>query len=108
MIPFLSLPVALGLERLPRTGAVLAAGSIVLMTLATSVSNAPNLPKYPLPLTQFYLPALAEGRLASNLGSLLGLPGLWSLVPLVLLLLPAAWWLWREPPADPVASGVPS
>ncbi|MEN8184832.1 MAG: hypothetical protein ABFS46_20110 [Myxococcota bacterium] len=99
---------ALGLRRLPRAGIVLASFSIVLMTLATAVSNAPNLPKYPFPLSQFYLPALAAGDLADNLGGLLGLPGLLSLAPLVVLLLAAAGWLWQEPSrenSDPVADG---
>ncbi len=46
----------------------------------------------PHPLVQYVLPRLAAGDVARNLGMALGLRGLWSLVPLLIVLLALIGW----------------
>jgi hypothetical protein len=62
-IPFLAAPLALAFDRLPRTGAVLAALSAALMLLATAVD--PQVPfQLPNPVTGYLLPLAAGDRAA--------------------------------------------
>ncbi|HRH94129.1 MAG TPA: hypothetical protein PKV72_06400, partial [Candidatus Peribacteria bacterium] len=80
MIPLLIVPMTFGLRTLPRFGAGLIALSIGLNLLAAVVNPLPP-PEIGVPLTQFYLPMLAVGRVQPNAGSYLGLSPLAGLLP---------------------------
>lgn len=81
MLPLLALPAALGMQRLPRLGLGLAILSILLTGIGTLVNATPRY-EVTNPLMELHLPGLWQGELTHNLGRMLGLPGLWSLVPL--------------------------
>ena len=93
MLPLLALPCALGVKRFPRTGILLAAGSIVLTALATLTNASPPGSVYN-PLTEIHLPRLLKGELQPNLGALLGLPPCGSLALFSVLLSGGIAWLW--------------
>jgi hypothetical protein len=91
MLPFLALGLAPALRAVPRAWIVLAGVSLLQMVIATAA--APEAPQHGNPLWSFALPRLLEGQVANydgttNLGLLLGLPGVFSLAPL------AALWIW--------------
>jgi len=91
MLPFLALGLAPALRAVPRAWLVLAGVSLVQMVIATAA--APEAPQYGNPLWSFALPRLLSGQVAdyegtTNLGLLLGLPSVLSLLPLVAL------WIW--------------
>ncbi|MFO0634199.1 MAG: hypothetical protein U0168_15235 [Nannocystaceae bacterium] len=108
VVPMLGL-LALGLvparERLPTAFAVLAIVSVAQMLLATAAM--PEAPQFGNPLWEFALGrvlgrAAATDALASNLGLVLGLPGAWSLLPLLGL------WLWAWPLVRPRGDAIRS
>lgn len=101
-LPFLALGLAPAIRTVPRAHAVLGAMSLVHMLAGATAS--PEAPRHGDPIWSYAIPRIVAGDLdsASNLGLLLGLPGLWSLLPL------AALWIWvwplvpgpREPEPD--------
>ncbi len=89
MLPFLGLGLVYAWRRVPAAVTVLAAVSAVQMIVLTAA--APEAPQFGDPLWGHAWPHLWSSRSgyggATNLGLLLGLPGLLSLAPLV-----ALWW----------------
>jgi hypothetical protein len=84
ILPFLALPLAFGLRKMPRTGEVLTAISIGLMTLGTSIDAI--LPTgIAEPVTQFYVPKLLRGEVVETLASVFGIHGIASVLPLALI-----------------------
>ena len=95
ILPLMALPTALGIASFPRIGAILAGVSILLTTFATVIdirlrSAGQN------PLLDFYVPSFLQQKFSYNLGSVLGLPGYWSLLPLVLVVGAGIWFTWRN------------
>lgn len=95
IVPLLGFFAGSGLRRLPRTGAALGALSIGMTTMATLVSVMPP-ERIKAPLVDFYLPRLAAGALAPNLGRLLGFSPLWSVGVFVFALVAGGWWIWKR------------
>ena len=95
MLPLLALPAALGIQRFPRLGCGLALLSVLLTGTGTVVNATP---RYEItnPLMELHLPGLWKGEVTHNLGQMLGLPGLWSLAPLVVLAVCYLWWMWTQ------------
>jgi hypothetical protein len=94
-VPFLGLAAAHGIHRFPRIGISLAAISIALMALVTTIDIAP-LQDVTRPLMTFYLPRLQAEAFAPNLGTALGLPPLTSIDLLAVLMLFIGWQLARS------------
>jgi hypothetical protein len=83
-IPFLAIVAALGMKRFQHAGYVLAGLSVALTGTATLLD--PLSPEGKLhPLKEVYLPILKSGNVRDNLGKLVGLEGLMSLAPLVVV-----------------------
>ena len=78
-IPFIGLAAAHGIRRWPVIGSGLAAASIALTLLVTAIALDPP-EDVMTPFESFYLVRWRDGRLADNLGTLLGLPQMASLV----------------------------
>ena len=96
ILPLLALPCAIGVQRWPRLGVSLAAGSIGLMSLATVTDACPDYSVYH-PLTEWVLPKLWRGEFSYTLGSaLFGLPPGLSVGVYYALLLGGVVWLWRR------------
>lgn len=95
-LPFIGLAAAYGIKRWPEPGLILAVISMVVMLGVTAIAIDP--PGDVLtPLQSFYLVRLGDHRFADNLGTLVGVPVLISLlVPLVFPILAAWQWL-KEP-----------
>jgi hypothetical protein len=95
--------VGIGIQRFPIAGFILLGISVVNYFAIASVWVRLN-EAYFDPLTQVIYPLLWQGRFdRGNIGIVLGLPPLWSLVPPALatiLLLRTAWRLVREPSRD--------
>lgn len=89
-LPFLGFAVAHGIRRFPRTGAMLAVVSIVLMAMVTAVSIDPA-QDVMAPLTDIYLVRLEQGRFAPNLGTLAGLSPIPSLLLLAVVMTVIGW-----------------
>ena len=84
LIPLLLLPAAIGTNRWPAVGILLGLVSVVFITSATVVDA--QLPSnHQFPVFTFYWPALVHGRLSHNIGRLMGLSGMYSLLPLVIV-----------------------
>ena len=81
-LPFLGFAAAHGIKRFPKTGAVLAVVSVMLMTMVTAVTIDPA-QDVMAPLTDIYLVRLEQERFAPNLGTLAGLSPVASLLLLV-------------------------
>ena len=102
MLPFLALGLLPALRLVPVATLVLGAVSIAQMLLITAA--APEAAQHGDPLWQYALDRVRNRQAlphatATNLGLLLGLPGLFSLLPLVTL------WAWIAPPALSLRSG---
>ena len=110
LIPFLMVPMAYSLEALmPRPLGRLGVGVLVAISALNVWVQSVAGQRYPPyefrgavvtnPTTQWALPLLREGDVALNLGMLLGLRGLVSLLPLAMLaaLLTGAWHLAERP-----------
>jgi hypothetical protein len=94
MLGLLALGLPIARRTVPGVFAVLAVVSAAQLLLATAAM--PEAPQFGDPLWEFALGhvlgrAAATDAIASNLGLLLGLPGAWSLLPLMVL------WLWASP-----------
>lgn len=94
MLPLLALPCALGVQRFPKIGIVLAAYSIGVTTMATLIDACPDGDIYN-PLTEIYLPRLLKGDVSPNLGTVMGLNSHLSAALYYALLMGGIWWLWR-------------
>jgi hypothetical protein len=100
MLPFLALPIVFVLRQWGQQAwlavlfAALAAWSLVATWGLTLADQAFPPDTIPNPYLNYAWPSWLAGNLARNVGTLLGLRGAASLVPLVLvlLLLAAAWW----------------
>ncbi len=105
ILPFLALPCALGLQRFPRIGSVLAGISISMMTLATVTDACPDYSIYN-PLTELHIRKLLQGEFSYSLGTLLfGLSPRASLALYCALLIGGIWWLWRQCSAESATRG---
>lgn len=101
---WLELPCALGLERFPKLGAVLAVWSIGVTTVATLTDACPW-PEIANPLVELHLPRLLRGELSPNLGLALGLGPHASVAVCYALLAGGLAWLWHRLPAGPDSAG---
>jgi hypothetical protein len=121
MLPFLALPAGLAVMQWGRsvTGRLLVA-VLLIWSFAVSWSltiGSQAFPAFdPVPLVTFSLPALAAGDLARNLGTLVGLRGWWSVLPLalaaILLMPPVGRGSWisttgNRPHSDAAIEGAP-
>lgn len=93
-LPFLALGLVAPLRRVPWVFCVLGVLSVAQLTLATAAS--PEAAQWGNPLWEFALDRLVHQEVGltggpTNLGALLGLPGVWSLLPLLAL------WVWAWP-----------
>ena len=101
MLPFMVLPTALVFERWGNYGwfrplaAFFMAWSLVATWGLTLAGQAFPSDSIRSPLFEYALPNWLEGNIARNLGTIAGVPGLWSLLPLLILLLmiSAAGWI---------------
>jgi hypothetical protein len=103
MIPLLALPCALGLERCPWLGILLASYSALITTLATLTDACPSSSIYN-PLTDLHIPLFLKGQFSPNLGMVLGLPPYTSVALYYVILVGGFWWLWRRLPAERAAA----
>lgn len=85
MTPFLTLPVALAIERFRIAGTAAVVLSILLVASATLLNASPAF-HHDGNFITMYVPEILDGRHAPNLGKWIGLPGLWSCLPFVLVL----------------------
>lgn len=94
MLPFLALGLAPALLRVP--GAVIALGLVSAAQMLAAAAAAPEAPQYGDPLWSHAWPHLLTSKPgyggATNLGLLLGLPGVLAVVPLLALW----WWTWQH------------
>lgn len=97
ILPFLAIPIAFGVQKLPRFGTLLAALSIILTGAGTLVTATPPSSVKHL-LVEYYLPKIWSARYAINLGKLFGLEGHWSVLPLLILVIVLSVFLWRSLP----------
>ncbi len=104
-LPFMVLPVALVFQKwgemawLKGLSVLLFAWSFIAtwgLTLAEQAFPSDTISN---PLLNFALPNWRAGNIARNAGTILGIHGVWSLVPLLLLgvLLLLAWWVFANP-----------
>jgi hypothetical protein len=93
ILPLLALPCGFGAMRFPRLAMVLVGYSVVITTVATLTDAAPEGTIYN-PLVQLHIPLLLKGQLASNLGTMLGLPPLASVAVYYVVLLTSLLSLW--------------
>jgi hypothetical protein len=100
-LPFLAFPTAFAFERhaLRRLGVMLVAisGTIMLLVVATNplFGDPRYVPHIQNPLVDQTLRDLADGRFQNNWGMLFHLPGLTSLIPLMVVLVLLGWRLCR-------------
>ena len=94
-LPFIALAAAYGVKRWPEPGLVLAVVSMVMTLLVTAIAIDPPADVL-TPAQSFYLVRLQASRFADNLGTLIGLPIVVSLVIPLLLPIAAAWRLLKE------------
>ncbi len=100
ILPLLALPCALGVQRFPRLGMLLAGYSILITTLATLTDACPPFNGHPNPLFDFHVPLLLKGELGPNLGTVCGLPGWLSVALYYGILVVGICWLWRKLPQN--------
>jgi 4-amino-4-deoxy-L-arabinose transferase-like glycosyltransferase len=111
LVPFLTIPMAYAFDAiLGRRGGGWVLGALIVLSLANVWAQSVAGHRYPPgefrgavvtnPTVQWALPLLREGQVTTNLGMLLGLSGLASLLPLGLLAVTAAGLvrLWPRPP----------
>jgi hypothetical protein len=91
-LPFLGLSAAFGIKRFPKTGALLALVSVVLMGMVAAIAIDPP-QDVTTPLESFYLARVSDNRFADSLGTLFGWPPLISLLVPIAMLALASWWV---------------
>jgi hypothetical protein len=90
-LPFLGLSAAFGIRRFPKTGALLALVSVLLMGMVAAIAIDPP-QDVMTPFESFYLARVIDNRFADSLGTLLGWPPLASLfVPIATLVVTSVW-----------------
>jgi hypothetical protein len=94
-IPLLGVAVAHGIKRFPKAGTALTVISVLLMAMVAAIAIDPP-QEVAQPLREFYLVRIRQDRFATNLGTLLGLSPMVSLLALAGLMLPIGWLLARE------------
>ena len=95
-IPVLAFASAYGIKRFPEMGLILAVISIALMAMVISIAVDP--PDDVLtPLQSFYVVRIQAHRFADNLGTLLGLPRVVSMIVPITFPVLAAWRALRAP-----------
>jgi hypothetical protein len=97
ILPFLALPCALAMERLPYFGLPLVAYSVLITTLATLTDACP-IPEIHNPLLELHLPLLFRGDFSPNVGMLLGLSPPASVIAYYFVLIGGVVYLWRIVP----------
>ena len=104
----LALPCALGTERWPKLGGVLAVVSIAMMTLATLTDACPDNTIYN-PLTELHIPKLLRGEFSYTLGTeVFGVPPWASVALYYAILVGGIAWLWHlTGKADQAAASQP-
>jgi hypothetical protein len=93
IIPFVTLSAGLGAKSFPRTGTFLSFLSILLTGIATLISVNPR-EEIMHPLVDYYLPALLEGKFTTNIGHLMGLRGIYNILPLGIWMVVGAFIIW--------------
>jgi hypothetical protein len=93
MLPLLALPCALGVDRLPILGALLAIYSIAITTLAT-ITNACLESNVYNPLVEINLSLFIQGKFCPNIGTAIGLPAFVSVITYYLIIFVSAFALW--------------
>jgi len=95
-IPMIGFAAAYGIKRFPEMGLILSLISIALMGMVICIAIDP--PGDVLtPLRSFYLVRIQEHRFADNLGTLLGVPRLVSMIVPIAFPVLAAWRVLRAP-----------
>lgn len=94
-IPMIGLAAAYGIRRFPKTGALLTLVSVLVMGMVTAIAIDPP-QEVAQPLREYFLVRIQQDRFVANLGTLLGLSPLPSLLALVALMAPAGWLLMKE------------
>lgn len=83
-LPFLIIPAAFGCLRYKPFGILLASASVILTGMATILQ--PLAPEGNIfPITDLYIPMLRQNEIRENMGTLFGLDGILSLLPLLLI-----------------------
>ncbi|MFH0770311.1 MAG: hypothetical protein V1926_02940 [Candidatus Peregrinibacteria bacterium] len=95
LVPLLAIPAAIAFREWKRLGGFLVVLSILFTGGATVISAAPW-EGVDRPIGLYYLPLIRAGDLTPNLGLVLGMPGYWSLLPLVGVVLIGVALLLRE------------
>ena len=98
ILPLISLPCALGMQRCPRIGLALACYSVAVTTFVTLTDACPDFSSHPNPLLDLNLPLFLRGQISPNLGTAAGLPVYLSVALYYILLIVGACWLWRRLP----------
>jgi hypothetical protein len=111
-LPFLALPAALGLADAWRRSwlrpVVVAAVGWSFFAVWAETIGGQSFPDYTRnPLLDFSIPRLAAGDIARNVGTVLGLGGWLSLVPLLVVVIPALWFAGAHARASLDAGGSP-
>lgn len=83
--PFLALPATLALERFRVAGTTLVVISILIIGSATLLDPSPPFDPEKSYFSM-YIPKIAAGKHAPNIGTLLGLRGLWTCLPFAVML----------------------
>ncbi len=91
LVPLIALPAAYGLARFPRIGRLLAIVSILLTGIATLITPGP--PYLDRLIPDYYLLRLLRDEIDMNLGILLGLKPIWSIIFLLIIILTFAGFL---------------
>ena len=97
-LPFIGLAAAYGAKRWPEPALVLTVISVAFTLLVTAIAIDPPADVM-TPLQSFYLVRLQEQRFAENLGTVIGLPVIASLIVPLLFPIAAAWRWLKEPAA---------
>lgn len=107
MLPWLALPVALGLSRYPRLGTLLVGYSVLVVATATMTDACPAYHQISSPLFEINLSMLVKGDLNPSLGTCLGLSPTASLGLYVMGLIAGLVFLWNQT-ARPIRSAGPT
>ena len=92
-LPFVGLAAAHGIRRFPTVGALFTGASVAIMTMVSAIAIDP--PQDVLtPLQSFYLVRWRTDRFAENLGTVLGLSPVASLVTLTVIVIAGAAGVW--------------
>jgi hypothetical protein len=94
-LPMLGLAAAYGIKRFPKTGVLLTVVSVLLMMMVTAVAIDPP-QEVAHPLREYIFVRIQQGRFVANLGTLVGLSPISSLLVLTAVMAPLGWLLVKE------------